>query len=90
LNPHRDYNEITNLAKKLEYLDKTSRYSSLLKDFFGCNDIDNFKSIVVEATFAYSFEVVKIPLYYEIAPSNDHDSSPDFLLKSQSGKKIFF
>lgn len=90
LNPDRDPNEIANLTKKLEYLDKTGRYSLLLTDFFRCNDINNFKSIVVEATFAYSFEVVKIPLCYEIAQSNDHDSSVDFLLKSQSGKKIFF
>jgi len=90
LNPNRDPNEIANLTKKLEYLDKTGRYSLLLKDFFKCNDINNFKSIVVEATFAYSFEVVNIPLYYEIAQSNDHNSSVDFLLKSQNGKKIFF
>jgi len=90
LNANRDPIEIANLTKKMEYLDKAGRYSLLLTDFFRCNDINNFKSIVVEATFAYSFEVVKIPLYYEIAQSNDHDSSVDFLLKSQSGKKIFF
>ena len=90
LNPDRNFDEIANLTKKIECLDKTGRYSLLLKDFFGCNDINNFKSIVVEATFAYSFEVVKTPLYCEIAQSNDHDSSADFLLESTSGKKIFF
>ena len=90
LNANRDPNEIANLTKKLEYLDNTGRYSSLLSDFLKCNDINNFKSIIVEATFAYSFESVKIPLYYEIAQSLKQNSTVDFLLKSHNGKRIFF
>jgi hypothetical protein len=90
LSPDRDPNEIGNLTKKLEYLDETGRYSLLLKDFLRCNDLNNFKSIIVEAVFAYSFEVAESPLHYEISHSDDHDSSVDFLLQTQNGNKIFF
>lgn len=90
LNRNRDPNEIASLTKKLEYLDKIGRYSLLLSDLLRCNDINNFKSIVVEATFAYTFESAKIPLCYEIAQSNDQDSTIDFLLKSLNGKKVYF
>ena len=90
MNPNRDTDEIANLVKKLEYLDGLGHYSLLLKDLSKCNDINNFKSIIVEATFAYSFEAEKIPICYEKSQSDGQESSVDFLLKTQNEKKIYF
>jgi len=89
-NPARNGNEIANLMNKLEWINKTARYYLLFSELFKCNDVNNFKSFVVEATFAYSFEIVNLPLQYEIAQSNDHESSVDFLRKSWDGRKIYF
>jgi hypothetical protein len=52
--------------------------------------VNNFKSIIVEATFAYSFEVVNMPLCCEQSPADNKESSIDFLLKTQDGKNIYF
>ena len=90
MNPNRDSDEVAGLVKKLEYLDKLGRYTLLLKELTKCNDINNFKSIIVEATFAYSFEVVNIPLCYEESQADNKESSIDFLLKTQDGKNIYF
>jgi len=85
-----DREDITNLSTKLEKLEKTKRYSLLLSEVFKCNDIDNFKSLIVEVTFAYAFETVNRPLIYKVTQSNDHYSSVDFLRKTENGRKIYF
>ena len=54
MNPDRDSDEVAGLVNKLEYLGRLGRYTFLLKELTKCNDINNFKSIIVEATFAYS------------------------------------
>lgn len=90
MNPNRDSNEVASLSKKLEYLNKLGHYSSLLKDLKKCNDINKFKSIIVEATFAYSFEAANIPLCYEKLQSDNQESSIDFTLITKDGKKIYF
>jgi len=89
-NLDRDRNDIANLSTKLERLEKTKRYSLLLSEVFKSNDINNFKSLIVEVTFAYAFETVNRPLIYEVTQSNDHDSSVDFLRKTENGRKIYF
>lgn len=89
-NLDRDRNDITNLSTKLERLEKTKRYSFLLAEVFKCNDVNNFKSLIIEVAFTYAFETVNRPLIYKTAQSNDHDSSFDFLRKTENGKKIYF
>jgi len=89
-NLDRDRNDINNLSTKLERLEEAKRYSLLLSEVFKCNDINNFKSLIIEVSFAYAFETVNRPLIYEVTQSNDHDSSVDFLRKTENGKKIYF
>lgn len=86
----RDRNDITNLSIKLEKLEKTERYSLLLSEVFECNDINRFKSLIVEVSFAYAFETVNRPLIYEETRSNDGDSSIGFLRETEDGKEIYF
>jgi hypothetical protein len=90
MNPNRDSDEVAGIVKKFEYLDRLGRYTLLLKELTKCNDINNFKSIIVEATFACSFEVVNMPLCCEQSPADNKESSIDFLLKTQDGKNIYF
>lgn len=78
------------LAEKLELLEKTNRYELLLSNLFNCNDINNFKSCLVEATFAHAFESANVPLIYEVKQSNEHLSTIDFLLKTDKEKNIYF
>lgn len=90
MNPDRDSDELEGLVNKLKYLDRLGRYTLLLKELINCNDMNNFKSIIVEATFAYSFEVVNMPLCYEESQGENHESSIDFLLNTQYDKNIYF
>jgi len=90
MNPDRAPDEVAGIVKKLEYLDRLGRYTLLLKNLTKCNDINNFKSIIVEATFAYSFEAVNMPLFYEESQTENQESSIDFLLNTQDGKNIYF
>ena len=47
MNPNRDSDEVAGLVKKFEYLNRLGRYALLLKELTKCNDINNFKSIIV-------------------------------------------
>jgi len=78
------------LLAKLELLKNTKRYSLLLSELFNCNDISNFKSCIVEITFAHAFEFANIPLTYEAKQSNEHHSTVDFLRETEDGRKIYF
>lgn len=90
MNPNRDSDEVAGLVKRFEYLNRLGRYALLLKELTKCNDINNFISIIVEATFAYSFEAVNMPLCYEESQADNQESSIDFLLRTQDGKNIYF
>jgi hypothetical protein len=78
------------LLAKLELLENTKRYSSLLSELFNCNDASNFKSCLVETTFAHAFESANIPLTYEAKQSNEHYTTVDFLRVTDDGRKIYF
>ena len=88
-NLDRNRNGVDILSAKLEILEKTKRYSLLLSELFACNDINNFKALLVEVTFAHSFESANLPLLYEVKQSNDHHSTVDFLRETQDGQKIY-
>lgn len=73
------------LAAKLEYLELTRHYASLLKQLRECNDRNNFAALVFEASFAHAFEVQGFPLLYEVSPlgilpKGQGSSSIDFRL----------
>ncbi|MCD4728714.1 MAG: hypothetical protein K8R46_13700 [Pirellulales bacterium] len=78
------------LLAKLELLENKKRYSLLLSELFNCNDISNFKSCLVETTFAHAFESAHIPLTYEAKQSNEHHTTVDFLRETEDGRKIYF
>lgn len=90
LNIDRNRKDLDILLAKLELLENTKRYSLLLSELFNCNDISNFKSYLVETTFAHAFESANIPLTYEVKQSNKHHSTVDFLRETEDGRKIYF
>ena len=90
LNIDRMRTDIDILLAKLELLENAKRYSLLLSELFNCNDISNFKSCLVEITFAHAFESANIPLTYEAKQSNEHHSTVDFLRETEDGRKIYF
>lgn len=90
LNNDRNRSDLDILLAKLELLENTKRYSLLLSELSNCNDISNFKSCLVEATFAHAFESANIQLTYEVRQSNKHHSTVDFLRETEDGRKIYF
>lgn len=86
----KDRSDLDILLAKLEFLENTKRYSLLLSEIFNCNDISNFKSCLVETTFAHAFESANIPLTYEEKQSNENNTTIDFLRETDDGRKIYF
>jgi hypothetical protein len=66
------------LAEKLTLLEATGRYSRLLSSLFATNDKANLQSHILEATFAYQFELSGKPLDYEVQRRSDDETSIDF------------
>jgi len=86
---NRNLSDVDILSTKLNILEKTKRYSLLLSELFACNDINNFKALLVEATFAHAFESAHLPLIYEVNQYKDQHSTVDFLRETQKGQKIY-
>lgn len=83
-----DENRLTPLAKKLDFLLETNRYSRLISRLLDANDGANLRSLVLEVTFAFQFENARIPLRYEVRLRSDDETSIDFLCESESGKEL--
>lgn len=81
--------QIKGLLSKLDFLEKTGRYSKLLANLIGANDKNNFAASALEATIAYQFESAGIPLRYEIKQVADNEGSIDFCWKIASGKTVY-
>ena len=81
--------QIKGLLSKLNFLEKTGRYSKLLANLIGANDKNNFAALVLEATIAYQFESAGIPLQYEIKQATDDESSIDFCWRIASAKVVY-
>ena len=64
---------LTPLAEKLTLLEATGRYSRLLSSLFATNDKANLQSHILEATFAYQFELSGKPLDYEVQRRSDDE-----------------
>ena len=83
-----DENRLAPLADKLDLLRSTGRYARLISDLFATNDGANLRSLALEVTFAYQFEVAGIPLRYEVRHRPDDETSVDFLREADSGQKL--
>ena len=66
------------LAEKLTLLEAAGRCSRLLSSLFATNDRANLQSHILEATFAYQFELSGKPLDYEVRRRSDNETSVDF------------
>lgn len=82
--------QVEGLLAKLHVLEAKGRYGLLLNALADTNDESNFRSLVLEATFAYQFEVAGMALEYEVRQAPDQPSSVDFRLNATSGESVFF
>ena len=78
------------LWAKLDCLKQTGRYGVLLSQLSTTNDKSNFLALVLEANFAYQFELQGLDLTYEVKQNTQHNSSIDFLRKTPSGDSVYF
>lgn len=86
-----DFREsLSRLAEKLDLLANTGRYGRLLSDLFASNDRSNLLALILEATFAHSFESRGKALSYEVKQHPDATTSIDFLRETAAGVKIYF
>lgn len=82
--------QVDGLLAKLKALEATGRYASLLKGIAKANDKSNFFALLLEATFAYQFEVKGIALDYEVKQDANDGSSIDFGMKLDDCRTAYF
>lgn len=82
--------QIEGLLAKLRTLESAGRYGALLNALTKANDENNFRALLLEATFAYQFEAAGMALAYEVKQSPDQLSSIDFRLNAVGGESVFF
>jgi hypothetical protein len=83
-----DENRLTPLAEKLDFLQKTNRYSRLISGLLDANNRANLRSLVLEVTFAFQFETAGMPLQYEVRQRPNDETSVDFRRQAESGKQL--
>ncbi len=81
-------NRLTPLVEKLELLRNAGHYTRLLSNLLAANDSANLRSLVLEATFAYHFQSIGMPLQYEVRRRPDDETSIDFLRQTEWGKTL--
>jgi hypothetical protein len=89
-NAEQHAEQVEGLLTKLEKLEATGRYTSLLKAIARANDKSNFHSLLLEVSFAYQFESCGINLSYEVKQDSADGSSIDFDMKLDDGRVVFF
>lgn len=82
--------QVNGLFAKLQILEATGRYASMLKSIANANDRGNFLSLLLEATFAHQFESNGIRLDYEVKQDTIDGTSIDFALKLDDGRTAYF
>jgi len=78
------------LAEKLNALATAGRYRRLISDLLAANDRSNLEALVLEATFAYSFESRDRHLSYEVRQRSESATSIDFLRSVDPELQIYF
>jgi len=81
---------IARLAEKLAVLASTGRFGRLLSDLYACNDRSNLAALILEATFAHSFEERGRVLAYEVTQHSAATTSVDFLRVASPELSIYF
>jgi len=82
--------QLDGLLAKLAVLDEAGRYAALFAALAKANDQSNFLAFLLEATFAFQFETVGMPLAYEVQQVEGQPSSIDFQLNAYVGEAVFF
>lgn len=82
--------QVDGLYSKLQGLEATGRFASLLRGVARANDKSNFLALVLEATFAHQFESRGIALDYEVEQDAAGGSSIDFGMKLDEERVVYF
>ena len=82
--------QVEGLLAKLQFLEGTGRYGTLLKGIGAANNKSNFLALILEATFADQFERAGLTLGYEVKQLPGQTSSIDFSMKLPSGELAYF
>lgn len=76
--------------KKCKLLDEKGRYTQLLSSIFDVNDINNFKALIFETSFAYDVESKGGSLDYEVSQNPPGLTTIDFFYHALSNTKVYF
>src|SRR5689334_4018490 len=71
--------EVDDLWPRVELLQNTGRYGSLISQLAAANDKNNFLALVLEVNFAYQLESQGKQLAYEVKQNAGKPSTVDFL-----------
>ena len=82
--------EADELIERIDFLEKTGRYTMLLSRLTKANDKSNFLALVLEINFAYQFESRDRELLYEVKQDPQYNSSIDFLRVLPDQTSVFF
>jgi hypothetical protein len=81
--------EVDDLWPRIELLQNTGRFGSLISQLAAANDKSNFLALVLEANFAYQFESQGLQLAYEVKQEPGKPSTVDFLRQTPAGKRAY-
>src|SRR6266496_2205157 len=87
---HSALGEADDLWLRVDFLKKTGRYDQLLLSLANTNNKGNFLALVLEANFAYQFELRGLALSYEVRQDAREASSIDFLREIPKGDRLYF
>ena len=81
--------EVDDLWPRVELLQNTGRYGSLLSQLAAANDKSNFLALVLEVNFAHRFESQGLRLDYEVKQEAGKPSTVDFLRQTPTANRVY-
>lgn len=81
--------EVDELWPRVELLQNTGRYGSLISQLAASNDKSNFLALVLEVNFAYQFESQGMRLDYEVKQEAGRPSTVDFLRQTPAANRVY-
>lgn len=82
--------EVDELWVRVDYLQKTGRYGTLISQVAVANDRSDFLALTLQINFAYQFESSGRELHYEVSQDVQQNSTIDFLRVTPDGDRVFF
>jgi hypothetical protein len=81
--------EVDDFWPRIELLQNTGRYGSLISQIASANDKNNFLALALEVNFAHQFEAQGRQLTYEVKQDGGKPSTVDFLRATPAGKRVY-